>query len=138
MGPALPQGPFGGPRAVALATLTLVVTVGSVLYQREIAVTFRRLAQRFSPPPDLPAHPPIEQVARNARRVRAELLALAPGTPMARRRGLTLAYDDLLALACRALGVPDTLTGLDPGTDRDAERLRVEHELEMAGMQLSS
>ncbi len=136
MGRANPNGRLGGPSAWALVALPLVGAVGSALYHREIAMTLRRLAHRVWPPPERPAHPPIEKVARDARRLRAEWLALADGTPMARRRGLTQAYDDLLALACEALNVPDTLTGLEPGTDRDAERLRVEHELETAGLRL--
>ncbi|MGZ8744420.1 MAG: hypothetical protein ACXWXO_16000 [Nocardioides sp.] len=55
---------------------------------------------------------------------------------MARRIGAVKAHDDLLADACRALVIENTLTGLPLGTDRDAERLRVEHELGEAGLQL--
>ena len=55
---------------------------------------------------------------------------------MARRRGTVAAYDDLLAQAARALGVPDLLTELPEGTDRDAERLRLEHLLRDAGLVL--
>jgi hypothetical protein len=55
---------------------------------------------------------------------------------MARRTATTAAYDDLLLEAARALDVDDTLTGLRPGADRDAERLRVEHLLREAGLQL--
>lgn len=86
--------------------------------------------------PLTPVGPPIERIASDARRLRGELRATAPGTPMARRLGLRKAYDDLLADACCALGVPDTLTVLPPGTDRDAERLLVEHRLEAAGLRL--
>jgi hypothetical protein len=57
---------------------------------------------------------------------------------MARRVGISRAYDDLLSYACRALDVPDTLTGLPSGTERDTERLWVEHELEEAGLRLSA
>ena len=138
MGNALPEGPLGGLIAYALITLTLVGTFGGALYSREISRSLRRLRRRVSPAPERPDHPPIEHVAQHARRLRAELLSLAPGTPMARRRGLSQAYDDLLVVACQALDVPDTLTGMDPGTDRDAERLRVEHELEVAGLRLSA
>jgi hypothetical protein len=49
---------------------------------------------------------------------------------------MSRAYDDLLADACNALGVPDTLTGLPPGIERDAERLHVEDELKAAGLRL--
>jgi hypothetical protein len=138
MGFGPPDGSLGGLIAVLLLTLVAAATVGGVLYQHHFAVIFRRLADRVAPPPELPANPPIEQVARDARRVRAQLLALAPGTPMTKRRGLWQAYDDLLAVACRVLDVPDTLTGLDPGLDRDAERLHVEDELHSAGLRLSA
>jgi hypothetical protein len=138
MGHGLLDGPGGGIVVVALVTLMLGVTVGGVLYQHETAALLRRLALRVSPPPEPPAGPPIERIARDVRRLRPELLAPTPGTPMARRIGICRAYDDLLADACRALDVPDTLSGLPLGTERDAERLRVEHELDAAGLRLSA
>jgi hypothetical protein len=57
---------------------------------------------------------------------------------MARRLGLSGAYDDVLSDACRALGVPDTLSELPPGLERDSERLHVEQELEEVGLRLSA
>lgn len=138
MGHGLLDGPLGGFIDIALVTLILGVTVGVTLYQHEIAALLRRLASRISPPPEPPAGPPIERIVRDARRLRAELLAPSPGTPMARRVGVRQAYDDLLADACRALDVPDTLTGLPPGTERDAERLHVEQELAAVGLRLSA
>jgi hypothetical protein len=53
---------------------------------------------------------------------------------MARRRGTAAAYEDLLVQAAHALGVPDTLSDLREGTDREAERLRLEHVLREAGL----
>jgi hypothetical protein len=138
MGHGLLDGPRGGLIVIALVTLVLGVTVGGALYQHEIAVLLRRLAGRVRPPPEPPAGPPIERIARDARRLRAGLLAPTPGTPMARRIGVQRAYDDLLADACRALDVPDTLTGLPLGAERDAERRHVEHELAAAGLRLSA
>ena len=136
------QGGLGGTGAglitVALATVMLGAAVGAVLYQREIVTLARRRLQRLSPAPSPRPGPPIERIASDVRRVRADLRAQTPGLPMARRIGMTRAYDDLLADACRALDVPDTLTGLPPGTERDAERLVVEHELEEAGLRLSA
>ena len=129
-------GPLGGFLALALATLMLGAAVGGALYQRERAAWFRRLGGRVSPRPEPPAGPPIERIGRDLRRLRAELLAPTPGAPMARRTGVWRAYDDLLGDACRALDVPDTLTGLPPGIEREAERLQVEHELEAAGLRL--
>ena len=131
------DGPFGGPFVVALVTLMLGVAVGGVLYHAEIEAFFRRLYHRVKPPPEPPASLTIERIARQARRLRAELLATDAGTPMARRLSVVKAYDDLLAEACRALDVPDTLTGMPPGVERDAERLHLESELEAAGLHLS-
>jgi hypothetical protein len=118
----------------AVCALMLGVVCGLVLWPAEIARFHRRLRPRTGPEP--PAGPPIEDTARALRRLRGQVLAPAPGTPMARRRGTTAAYDDLLAHAARALGVPDNLTGLPEGTDREAERLRVEHLLRQAGLHL--
>ena len=138
MGYGLPDGPWGGLVVVALVTLGSSAVLGSILYQHEIARVFGRLVRRVAPPPEPPSGPPIERIAQDARRLRAELATLASGTPMARRRGLSRAYDDLLVDACRALGVPDTLSGMAPGPDRDSERRRVEYELEEVGLRLTA
>jgi hypothetical protein len=130
------EGPLGGLVAIALATLMLGVIIGGVLYQAEIAHALRRLVSRVLPPQPTPAWPPIERIAGDVRRLRIDLLATAPGTPMARRIGLQLAYDDRLADACAALGVANVLTALPLGAERDAERLYVEHKLEMAGLRV--
>jgi len=121
---------------VVVATTILGGVVGVVLHQHEIEGWVRRLWHRVSPPDEAPAVPPIEKIARDARRLRAELCTLGSGTPMARRIGISRAYDDVLADACRVLGVPDTLSGLTPGIDRESERLRVEQELEEVGLRL--
>jgi hypothetical protein len=117
---------------------SLVRGVIAVSGLRRLATLLRRLALRVRPPLERPAGPPIERIARDGRRLRAELLAIAPGTPMARRIGVSRAYDDLLAEACRTLEVPDTLSGLPPGIERDAERLHVEHRLDAAGLRLGA
>ena len=111
--------------SLALCTVMLGVACGLVLCQAEIGRLLRGLRTGGTPEPAV--GPPIEDTARALRRLRGQVLAPAPGTPMARRRGTTAAYDDLLVAAARALGVPDTLTGVPEGTDREAERLRVEH-----------
>ena len=77
--------------------------------------------------------PPIERVVADLHRIRAEALAPVPGASQVRRDATLAAYDDVLAQACRALGLPDHLTELPLGTDREAERLRVETLLEEAG-----
>lgn len=130
------DGPLGGLVFIALVTLIGGVTVGGVLYQAEIAHVLRRLVSKFSPPTLPPEGPPIERIGCDARRLRRELLALAPDIPIARRIGLQLAYDDVLVDACAALEVPNALTTLPLGAERDAERLYVEHELDAAGLRL--
>lgn len=122
--------------AVALCALMLGTALSLFLCQAEIGRAWRRLRDRVAPPPEAPAGPAIEDVARALRRVRPQVLTPAPGEAMARRRGTTAAYDDLLGEAARALGVADALTGMPEGTDRDAERLRLEHLLREAGLAL--
>jgi hypothetical protein len=137
MGSGVPDGPLGGLLIVSTITATLVAVVGGVLYQQELGRFLGRLVRRRTSAAR-PTSLPIERIAHNAQRLRGELAAVPSGTPMARRRGLTSAYDDLLADACRALGVPDTLSGLEPGLQRDCERLRVEQELQDVGFRLSA
>lgn len=136
MGPGLLDSPPGGLLAIALVTLMLGAVVGGVLYLDELSARLRRLAHRVRPPPEPPEGLPIERIARDARRLRAELDRPGREIPMARRTGMWQAYDDLLAEACRALGVPDTLTDLPAGTEREAERWIVEDRLVAAGLRL--
>lgn len=81
-----------------------------------------------------PVGPPIEQIAADIRRIAAQIDALPALASRARREGAVLAYDDALATACRALGVDDSLSSLPIGPTRDARRVRVECELELAGL----
>lgn len=127
---------MAGPGALLLGTLAMGAAVGVALHPAELGRLVRRVRTRVAPPPAVPSTPSIEELAASLRRVRREVLAPAPGTPMARRRGTLAAYDDLLALAARALGVPDLLTGMREGADRDAERLRLEHLLRETGLVL--
>ena len=127
---------MAGPVALVLSTLMLGAAVALGLFQRETGRALRRLRSHVSPPPPEPSVPTIEELAAALRRVRPLLLTPAPGTPMARRRGTAAAYDDLLAQAARALRVPDLLTDLPEGTDREAERLRLEHLPREAGLVL--
>jgi hypothetical protein len=122
--------------ALVLCTLMLGVAVTLALCQPEMGRAVRRVRAHLSPPPPEPSAPAIEELAAALRRVRPLVIAPAPGTPMARRRGTTAAYDDLLGQAARALRVPDLLTDLREGTDREAERLRLEHLLREAGLVL--
>ena len=122
--------------ALVVCTLMLGTVMALALCQREIGRAWRRLHDRVSPPPETPAGPAIEEVARSLRRLRGQVLAPAPGTTMAKRRGTTQAYEDLLVVAAEALGIADTLSDVPEGTDREAERLRIEHLLREAGLTL--
>ena len=125
---------MAGAVALVVCTLMLGIAVGAFVCQDEIARAFRRVRERLSPPPSAPDGPAIEELARSLRRLHAEVRAPGPGTAMARRRGATAAYEDLLVQAAQALGVPDTLSDVREGTDREAERLRLEHVLREAGL----
>jgi hypothetical protein len=81
-----------------------------------------------------PAHRPIERVAADLRRLAHQLALVPSGAPMARRRGLQAAYDDVLIEAADLLQVEHTLTGLRDGHARDVERLRLSAALKAAGL----
>ena len=128
------------PLLLAMAGVTAVgaLGLGLVLNQRELAVRGRHWLDRVLPAPELTRARPIEQLARDLVRVRADLLAISPGTPMARRRGITQAYDELLVEACRELGLDATLGDLTrvPLDRRQHRRRQVERALEGAGLRL--
>ncbi|WP_109505356.1 hypothetical protein [Nocardioides speluncae] len=98
-----------------------------------LIVLGRRLGVLPEPPPR-PLVPPIEDLVRDLRRLRVAHNQHTPGESMVRRRAATAAYDDALGQALTALGLPDALSALAPGTERDAERLRVEWLLEQEGL----
>lgn len=90
----------------------------------------------WATPPAAPRHP-LEGIAADLRRLYPGVHSPAPGTRMAKQRGVVLAYDDHLVEAAKALGVVTTLRDLDVnGFDREAERLRIEVTLLEAGLQL--
>jgi len=86
----------------------------------------------------LPSRPrrPLQLVAADLRRLTRELAMVPGGLPMARRRGLLAAYDDVLVEAAELLEVPHTLTGL-PASGRELERMRLLATLEAAGLAVS-
>jgi hypothetical protein len=88
--------------------------------------------RRTDPAP--PQRRPIEVVAADLRRLARQLERVPAGAPMARRRGLQAAYDDVLVEAALQLGVPQTLTAPPDGRSRDAERLRLQAALSAAGL----
>jgi hypothetical protein len=85
------------------------------------------------------AHPesgrrPLQVVAADVRRLGRQLALVPAGAPMARRRALTAAYEDVLVEAALLLDVPHDLRTTPLGPARDAERLRVLAGLEEAGL----
>ena len=121
---------------LAVVTAVAATVIAMVLYAPAVVRAVRRLGVReglVAPdPPFLP--PPVERLARDLQRIRTDLSALDPHTPVARRRGLVAAYDDALADACRAMGIADVLRGVPDGMDREAARLEVEEQLVAAGL----
>jgi hypothetical protein len=88
------------------------------------------------PEPPHPSGPPIERIAADARRIRAQIRQAPAGMPVARLRGWHEAYDDVLVAACHALGLEERLGTLPEGAEHDLERERVERMLVNAGLLL--
>ena len=79
---------------------------------------------------------PLEQVAANLRRLRG-VLTVDAHRSAAHQMGNRMAYDQVLMQACEMLQIEHDLAGQSAGMERDIERLRVEAELERAGVVLS-
>jgi hypothetical protein len=79
---------------------------------------------------------PIEQLAADLRRLRA-ILGSDAHRSAAHQMGNRLAYDKLLTQVCEMLEIEHELDGDSIGFERDIERIRVEAELERAGLILS-
>ena len=131
------EGPFGGVLAIFIATTIVAVVVGAVAYAGEIVgITVRvgRFLRVLPPAPPIPVGMPLERIAADLRRLRVEARRHQPGMPVAKYRGAVAAYDDALLDACRALELSTDLPTLPDGVERESERLRVEYELEQAGI----
>jgi hypothetical protein len=79
---------------------------------------------------------PLEQVAANLRRLRGVLTVDAPRSAV-HQIGNRVAYDQVLIQASEMLQIEHDLAKRSAGMERDIERLRVEAELERAGVVLS-
>jgi hypothetical protein len=82
-----------------------------------------------------PPRAPLEKITADLCRLSTAMRDVPPEASRARKRGLLLAYDDVLAKAALALDVPEALAELPLGMDRDLERIRVESTLRDAGLQ---
>ena len=67
---------------------------------------------------------PIQVVAADVRRLGRQIALVPSGAPMARRRALAAAYDDVLVEAALLLDIPHELRTAPVGPVRDAARLR--------------
>lgn len=86
--------------------------------------------QRAVPPPPRRS---LQLVAADLRRLTRELSMVPGGMPVARRRGLLAAYDDVLVEAAHLLQVSHRLTA-QPEPLRELERIRLLGQLEAAGL----
>jgi hypothetical protein len=77
---------------------------------------------------------PIQVVAADVRRLARQLSLVPAGSPMARRRALAAAYDDVLIEAAALLEIPHVLRLTPDGPARDVERLRLLADLDAAGL----
>ncbi len=147
MRPAYRGGVLAGVLALVIATTMLAAAVlalhasvfqdtapGGLRRLRGAAARTSRRLHLVPPPVELPQNRPLDAIARDLRRLHRTVRTIPRGTAMARRTATLGAYDDVLLEACRVLDLPDTLSDLPPGTERDAERLRVEYLLAEAGL----
>ncbi|GAA0381472.1 hypothetical protein GCM10009541_25020 [Micromonospora gifhornensis] len=81
---------------------------------------------------DRPDRRPLEQLAADLRCLRRDRVG---GAAVVWHSSVLDAYDDRLRLACRALGIPEHLAELT-GIDQQIERVRIEGELDAAGLRL--
>jgi hypothetical protein len=107
------------------------VVVGYGPAERWLAERNARRRARRLPPLD---RRPLQSVAADVRRLRRSLALVPAGAPMARRRALQAAFDDVLCEAAGMLDVPHSLRTESPGRGRDAERLRLVAALQAAGL----
>ena len=125
----------GWPRFLRRRKRRLVAPGGSLSRRQRRGLA--RLDKCFGaePTPQLtPDTLPIEKVAADLRRLRRQRAGIAQRSPVW-RAAIEDAYDDRLCLACERLGIDRHLTELS-GFDREIERVRLEGELEAAGITL--
>ena len=77
---------------------------------------------------------PLERIAADLRRLHGEVRRHPRGHADGEVRGDVAAYDDALLDACRALDLSTDLSELPEGVERESERMRIEFELERAGI----
>jgi hypothetical protein len=118
---------------VILAMVLPCLVLCIVLLAPRLFNTLRE--RRAARQPEQPQGPPVEKLAADLRRLRAELVYRRPTSNL----GLTAllqAYDEVLEATCARLELPAHVRELPIGLDRDIERLRTEAAVEEAGIPL--
>lgn len=131
--------PVGGLLRIFACTVLTAMLVGGVLYRHAVtagAVRLGRLLHVVPAGASAPAGRPLERIVRDLRRLEPVARRPREGTTNVRHRGVVAAYDDVLLEACRALDITTSLGSLPEGLERESERLRVEFELEQAGIRI--
>jgi hypothetical protein len=85
-------------------------------------------------PPEAPWGPPLEKLAADLRRLRAEARLSRPGTTAERQLRVLASYDTTLVATARALEVPTALDDIPESLERELERQRIERVLTVAGL----
>lgn len=122
---------------VLLISLVPVVIAGAFVHAfrfLEHARTVGRRLRLLPPEPPQPHGPPFEHLVDTLRRLAPHVRSPRPGVAATRQRGMVAAYDEALVNAAAALEVTTNLLELPEGLDYECERLRLEHELEAAGL----
>jgi hypothetical protein len=83
-----------------------------------------------------PAARPIEQVVKDLRRLAPRFHHPVRGTSRTKIEATRHAYDHVLGEAATALGIEHLLGVLEPGSELDLERTRVETRLWLAGLRV--
>ena len=116
---------------VPLALVSLFLHARDLLHR---AITLGRRLGLVAPLLEQPSGPPLEELVATLRRLHPAVRSPRPETTTVRQRGIVAAYDGVLVAAAAALGVPTSLADLPDGLDHEAERLRIELELQRAGL----
>jgi hypothetical protein len=114
---------------------TVAVVAALIAWTGPVVREIRRIADRRRAARNpAPGRRPLQVVAADVRRLGRSLALVPAGVPMARRRALAAAYDDVLIEAALLLEIPHELRTTPDGTARELERLRLLAALEGAGL----
>ena len=117
-----------------VAVLYVMLNFGKVSRVVLRVLRWCRLAPKAKPEPPPPLVP-LQKITTDLCRLSTAMRDVPPEASRARKRGLLVAYDEVLGKAALALDVPQALAELPLGMDRDLERMRVESDLRDAGLQ---